>query len=420
MANSQNDFRNGRALPKNVQEKVDTSEDEIDLTEYLRVLWKRKYLIAAGSALPALLFGLFFFFSPSDYKVTYKYDVDQESYTVLPDRFDSAGKHAQEISKADIHLESSGELLTMTVSQGKRAAEAEKDELDEKGHRILIDRFNSTENLDKLIAKLRESRPDEHAREMPKADIRLESSGELLTMTIVGRPKKDMQRISLVVRDNFEKVIPIYSVKKELISAIAKFKAEMADIEENKFSLELELQKKKAILAKLKDLEPADSNKIPGNIILQFDNISENSEYLPLTYQVQITDANIINIEETIKANQEKYDYYKILISLNERLFDEVKNKTSSYYTIREFHSFLTGIVNNYEDKKLVDCLNAYIKKIENVTSTNIPVVEEPGVHLVPKDIVKKITILFVALLLIMTLVAFLLGAVQQRQAPTS
>lgn len=397
MASSKNDIPKNQSVPKNIMGKADTSEGEIDLIDYFRVLWKRRYFIFLFAVLPVLIVFLILIFLPKDYEITYIYDtwLDKEPYKALSGEFENI------------------EDLYQFQAQSE-------DKLSEKNRRILLDEFHSAENLDKLTAKLKENRLDKYAQKMARENVRLEVSGTSLAMTIVGRPKKDMQRISLVVRDNFEKVIPIYSVKKELISAIAKFKAEMADIEENKFSLELELQKKKAILAKLKDLEPADSNKIPGNIILQFDNISENSEYLPLAYQVQITDANIINIEETIKANQEKYNYYKSLISLNERLFDEVKNKTSSYYTIQEFHSFLTGIVNDYEDKKLVDCLNAYIKKIENVTSTNIPVVEEPSVHLVPKDIVKKIVVLFVALLLIMTLVAFLLEAVQQRQAPTS
>ncbi|MHC4228395.1 MAG: hypothetical protein ACYSW0_13300 [Planctomycetota bacterium] len=420
MASSQNNFRNGRALPKNVQEKVGTNEDEIDLTEYLRILWKRKYLIVAGSALPSLLFGLFFFFSPSDYKVIYNYDVDQESYTVLPDRFDGADKHAQEISKADIHLESSGELLTMTVSQGKLAAEAEEDELDEKDHRILIDRFNSAENLDKLIAKLRESRPDERARKMPRADIRLESTGALLAMTIVGRPRKDLQKICSIARENFENVIPIYSVKEELSNSIVRFRAAMADIEKSRFSRMLELKRKKAILAKLKNAGPTDSNGIPAGVILHFDNVSQNSEYLPLPYQVQAADATIINIEEIIVADQEKYNYYESLLDLNERLLAEVRGKASSHYTIQDFHSFLTDIIGEHENEELADYLHAYIKHIENMISTNIPIVEKPMVHPVPKLAVKKTAVLFAALLLIATLTAFLLEAVQQKQAPAS
>jgi hypothetical protein len=368
MASSQNNIPNSQTNPKNIQEKANPYEDEINLIDYFMVIWKRKYFIVIGSVLPALVVALVIFSWPISYQIDYIYDVNA----------------------------------------------------DEKSCKALLDEFHSAENLDKLTVKLKENQLEKYAQKMTRENVRLTVSGTSLAMTIVGRPQKDMQRISLVVRDNFEKVIPIYSVKKELSSAIAKFKAEMADIEENKFSLELELEKKKAILIKLKDLEPVDSNKIPGNIILQFDNISENSEYLPLAYQVQITDANIINIEETIKANQEKYDYYKNLISLNERLFDKVKNKTSSYYTIQEFHSFLISIVNDYEGKELVDYLNAYIKKIENATSANIPVVEKPRAYPIPKDAVKKTGIVFVALLMITIFGALLIENIKKSQAPAS
>ena len=45
-------------------------EDEINLADYFRVLWKRKYLIVLGSVLPALVVGLVIFSGPKSYKVT--------------------------------------------------------------------------------------------------------------------------------------------------------------------------------------------------------------------------------------------------------------------------------------------------------------------------------------------------------------
>lgn len=71
------------------------------------------------------------------------------------------------------------------------------------------------------------------------------------------------------------------------INLIDYFRAKMADIEENRFSLEPELERRKAILAKLKSLEPEDSGKMPGGIVLQFDNAGRNSECLPLAYQME-------------------------------------------------------------------------------------------------------------------------------------
>jgi hypothetical protein len=368
MASSQNDIPNDQPVPRNIRNSADTYEDEIDLIDYFRVLWKRKYFIVLGSALPALLVGLILFLSPRDYKVTHTYDTG----------------------------------------------------LDEQGGRVLLGQFYGAENVDKLAGKLRESGFDRYAQQMSKANIQLEISDASLTMTITGSPAKDVQRISSIVRDNLEKVIPIYSVKKELGVAIAGFKSKMADIKDNEFSLELELERNKAILPKLKDLASSGLGEIPGNIVLHFDNVSANSAYLPLAYQAQATDAKIINLEETVRANLRTCDYYKSLLSLNERLLDEVTNKASSYYTIQEFHAFMTNILGEYEDKESADYLNAYIKRTENVMSANSPVIEEPSVYPVPKGTVKKSEVVFAALLMITMFAAFLIEAVQKKRIPAS
>ena len=391
MTSSKND------IPKSIMGKADTSEDEIDLIDYFRVLWKRKYFIVLGSVLPALIVFLIFNFSPKDYKITYIYDtwLDKEPSKLLSSEFESIKDLSQPTAQS-------------------------VDDLVEKNRRILLDRFYSKENLDKLAARLRENGFDKYAQGISKTRIQLEITNSLLTLTIIGSPGQDMQKISSIVRDDFEKVIPIYAVREDLSSTIAGLKTEMADIKENSFSLEIELERKRAILKKMKNLPPPDPNKIPGGIILQIDNISQNSEYLPLAYQIQAIDANIINIEETIKATQGKYNYYNNLISLNEKLLDEIKNETSSYYTIQEFHSFLTNIIGDYTEKELADYLNAYTKRIENVISINTPVIEKPSVSPIPKGAAKKSAVSFAVLLMITTLIAFLLEAVQQKQAPAS
>ncbi|MHC4205721.1 MAG: hypothetical protein ACYSTT_13790, partial [Planctomycetota bacterium] len=320
MPNPKNDIPNKQSVSKNIMGKADTSEDEIDLIDYFRVLWKWKYFIFLFTVLPALIFFLILNFLPKDYMITYIYDT-------------SINRGLPKVLSRDFEG---------TKDSYQLRAQSDKESL-EKNRRILLDKFYSKENLDKLTARLRENGFDTYARRISKTQIQLEISNALFTLTIIGGPEQDMQRISSIVRDNFEKVIPIYAVREELCSTIAVYKAEMADIKENSFSLELELERKRAILKKMKNLQPSDPNKKSGGIILQIDNISQNIEYLPLAYQIQVFDANIINIEETIKATQEKYNYYNNLISLNEKLFEELKNKTSSYYTIQEFHSLLVN-----------------------------------------------------------------------------
>jgi hypothetical protein len=329
-------------------------------------------------------------------------------------------------------------------------------ELDEKSYKMLLDRFYSAENLDRLTSKLRESGLTKYAQKIAGAttdetlrklvifelfppnfkrgtggvsvivtDIEdLEkiqpARSTLLSMTIVGAQQSSMKGIVSIVKDNFEKLIPMYSVKEALNTAIINFKTNMANIEENRVSLKLELERKKATLVKLRNLEPRDPNRILNSTVLERNNVGRNSGYVSLAHQIQAIKSNIIGLEESIRANQETYNYYKSLLTLSERLFEQVRDKASSHYTIQEFHAFLTNIASEYEDEELIGYLNAYIKKIENTISTNIPIIEEPKICLIPKGSVNKPVIVFAVLLMITTFAAFLLEAVQKSQAQAS
>jgi hypothetical protein len=178
--------------------------------------------------------------------------------------------------------------------------------------------------------------------------------------------------------------------------------------------LALELERKKATLAKLKNLEAEDSNKVRANITLQFSETGVNGTYLSLAYQIQAIESTIINTEESIKANQDWYNYYKGLIGLNERLLEQVKTKASSYYTIQQFHSFLATLASNYESKELIGYLNAYIKRIENMISTNVPLIEDPKIYPIPKGTFKKTLLAFVVLLMTATVTAFVAEGIQK------
>lgn len=389
MARSHNDIPNSQPVPENVRREVNTCDDEITLVDYVRVLWKRKCLILLGSVLPALAFGLVIFSLPRDYKVTYTYDMglNEKEYKTLLDKFYSGENLERVISK----LEENG-----LNKYAGRIAQATVDELKGKlvGFEVSPSFFETMETL--KTADVKDIEDIQRAR------------GTLLVMIIRGRPQKDMATISSIVRNNFEKIIPMYSVKQRLNTTIIGLKSDMAAIEENRYTLELDLAKKRAILTKLKGLRPEDSSQITSDIILQFENVGSNSAYLPLAYQVQAVESTIIDLEENIKANEQKYGYYSSLLSLNQRLFDEVKKAESPYYTIQQYHPFLTSILNDYEDKELVDYLSAYIKKIENSISANIPIMDVPKLYPVPKGTVKKIAIVFAISLMIVIFSAFL------------
>ena len=369
-------------------------QDEVNLIDYLKIVWKRKYLIIFGSLLPAFAAGLVLYFLPRDYRVTYTYEMglNEKKYQMLLDKFYSAENLDRIISK--LKAEKQG-------IYADKVAEAKTQKLLSKlvSFEVTPSFFNSIKTL-----KTNDIRNIEQIQE---------AEGTLLTMTITGQPFEDMQRISSIVKDNFENIIPMYSIRQELNTIITDLKTEMAEMEQNRFEMSLEVKNKKAILTKLRDIKPDDSEKAANDITLQFENVGRNSAYLPLPYQIQATESLLITLEESIKSDEEKYSYYDSVLKLNERIFDEIRKKKTPYYSTRQFHPFLLGIVDEY-NKEIQDYLKAYTKKIENTMFANIPVIEEPKIYPVPKGTIRKSSVVFAISLIVMTFAAFLLEAVDK------
>ena len=417
MTDSQNNPTGKQTGPTNVQEETHF-EDEIDLIDYFKVIWKRKWFILLGSVLPALIVGLILFFSPRMYKVTYTYDVKDQSIYDLKDR------------------------SSIDVSNWN---------LNEKNYNVLLTTFYSTDNIIKIVNKLQKNGLDRYAelinrtREMEdlkkfvdfkvlplfidssKAKIigaaELEQIGQLkaqlLKLNIIGRPKNSIPKISSVIRDNFENIIPLYLIEEQLNASTRECRAMMADIEKNRFNLELDLKTNESILAKLKDIKAGPPAKTKGKITVQFD-VGNRSEYLPVEYQIQAAKSKAIQLEEKIATNEKKYNYYGDLLTLNEKLFAELNNKMSSYYTIQQFRSFLTDSVDNCNSRELKDYLNSYIKKIENRISASAPVTEKPKIYAISKGTAKKSAIVFAISLMISVFAAFLLEGLEKSQTRVS
>ncbi len=416
MANSENGGSNKQAGSDNVHEEANIYEDEINLMDYFLVLWKRKWFIFLASVLPALIVGLVFFFSPRSYEVTYIYDV------------------------YDVRGDVRGDVSSWS--------------LNEKNYNILISRIYSEENMDKIASKLRENDLNEYAEQLlnaanspdalknllkfepipPYIDLSTakvtnpeqleqirELTAQLLNMTIIGKPKEDLAKIGLVIRDNFEKVVPIYSIERQVTNAINGYRSQMAGIEANRFSLDLLLKTNKAVLERLKKIEIGIPDKGEDNVMLQFD-VGSKSEYLPLGYQVRAAEAKIVEFEEQIRTNSENYDYYAHLLKLNEKLISYVKKVMPSYCTLEQFHSFLTNTLAEYNEneQQLLDYLKAYIKRIENKIANVIPLVEKPKVYPVAKGTVKKSAIVFVIALMMSVFASFLLEGLKKAKAQAS
>jgi len=414
MESLQSNNPNSQPAPTGANQEANIYEDEINLMDYFRVLWKHKYFILLGSFLPALIVGLILSFWPRKFKVTYVYDVKDQSI------YDVKDQSIYDVKDQSIYDDRDQSAYDF---KGQAIYDVSNWNLNENNYKILLDRFYSAENTNKIKSKLQEYNSWAVNFEVLPSYTNLSKTkitnpselekirqleAQLLSMTITGKPENSIPQISLVIRDNFENVIPVYMIQNQLSAAIRRYRSRMANIEENRFNLELALKTNKAVLAKLKNIKTPVSDRSASNIALQFD-ISGKTEYLPAEYQIQAIESKTIQLEEQLVENEKKYNHYKDLLALNEKLFAELKEKTSSCYTIQQHHSFLTDLVDSSKNRELKDYLNSYIKRIENRISISAPVTEKPKVYAVSKGTAKKTAITFGVSLLISTFTAFLL-----------
>lgn len=412
MAGMENNSSKKKITTKDASEVVKICEDEISLIDLFLVLWKWKIFVLVGSIVPTLTIGLIIYFIPHDYTVTYTYDVTNQATNQITNQ------------------------TTMDVSNWN---------LNEKNYNILLGRFYSKENLSRIINKLQQVGLNKYATsisnarrkqklekllklkvlppfinitETRQADFtqleRLRSlQAQLLNITIVTNSKKDIYKISSVVRENFETIIPMYFVAEQLNASINNLRAEMAAIQENKFGLQLDLEKNKNILAKLKNIKTENSNKNGSDIILQFD-VGGRSEYLPVEYQIQTAESEVIKLEETIRDYEKKYEHYQSLLSLSEKLLIELENKKLLHYSIQQFYSFLLESITKIEKQELKDYLNSYIKKIENRIAVSTAVTENPSISAIAKGTIKKSAVVFLIALMMSVFASFLLEGLKK------
>jgi len=313
---------------KNSPKSQSSSNAVID---YFRVLWKRRYFIVLGSVLPALIVGLILFLRPRDYKIAFTYNMglDEKAFKVLENTFystENLEKLAEKLQESGFNKYAKRRIAAVGTDEGLKWSVS----------------FEISPSYFEAIEPSKAKNLDE----LQKVQ---QAKGSLLVMRVGAKSGENIREIASVCRNNFEQIIPLYSQREELNNKIISFKEKMAGIEETRYTLNLELERKKSTLEKLKNSGSEGLDKLPSDIVLQFNieplkakdidelqkfqDVGNNSAYLPLPYQIQAAETQIINLEEQIRANSENYDYYAQLLKLNEKLFSYVKKVTPSYGT---------------------------------------------------------------------------------------
>ena len=415
MENTGNDGANKPLVGDDIGEKSRGYEDEINLVDYLFILWKHKWLILVCSVLPALIVGVCIHLSPSSYVVTYTYDVRGDV-------------------KGDVRDDVGGDVSNWN--------------LNEKYFNVLQSRFYSEDNLNRITGKLEQNKLDESAEHIktfrsgtsswsvnfevspPFPDLSKlnaidpgqiekfrDMKASLLNMTITGRSKEYIGKIALAIRDNFEEVTPLYLILEQLSTDIRGYNSNLANIESSRFGLDLDLKNYIEMLAGLKKVEVAALGEKRGEIVLQFD-VGDQLQYLPLTYQVQAMESKVLELEGQITKNATNYKYYEDLSGLSAQMVAELNDKLHSgeNYTIELFNSFLADLIGEIEQQELKDYLASYIKKLENRISVSAPVLQTPKITSVAKDASRKSALAFIVALACSVFLAFLIESVQKHK----
>ncbi len=365
-------------------------EDEINLIDLLLVLWRWKWFIALVPVVAAVGAGLFVFLQPRLYEINYTYDMKlgEKELKTLEDRFYSAEN-----------------LFKFTES------------LKKKGFDIYSDKVLQTESLKSLQSFVRfeispfyfKSIDTIESKELDELQKIQQLKGSLLKMQLRTNEREKIREIAHIARDVFEKVMFFYPVRRSLNEKVISLKGELADIEEKRYTTEKQLDRKKSTLEILKTTDVEELGGLPKDIVLQFNNIGANSAYLPLPYQIQAAKTQLINLQEQMEATKENYRYYSALLALEEEVFAFAKSLVATDGDFNQFHEFLIQQLKQYEQKQdpVKDYLTAYIKRIENKQAGLVPLVEIPKVYALPRNTLKTVALVFVAVFVLSVFGAF-------------
>jgi hypothetical protein len=391
-----------------------TAASDFEFGRFLHLLWRRRLLIAAGSLLPALLAAMLLFLWPRKYTATFVYEhlVRESEYNVLVRRFYS--------------LENLDKIVGQLREKGLPACA-----------QGLLD-CRSEGSLEKLIRLTASpAYPKRLQTTDPATSEKISAfQASLLSIQITGRSRQEVETIAAVVTGNFERVLPLYVIRNDLKETMRRLEAMAADIENNRFMLDLDLRGEQARLEKLKALEggqtssvwnseirdsnvPSEDSRAAGpggegghaemnqdRIVLQFTDVKGSREFLPLPYQVRAVQSKIVDLQETIRGSEDRYTYYVGVLELIHKLRDQIEKSILTQYAVQQFLDFVGEQLLACKDEAQADYLRAYVRRTENLVFVSTRAGENPVIYPVSKHLAGMSLLVFIASMMATTFVA--------------
>lgn len=323
-------------------------------------------------------------------------------------------------------------------------------QLSESQHTVLLQRFYSQENLDKIIRRLGEQGLADYAGKLDKARVRQSFNSlirfevspmypkrlqttdpttsaqisafqaRLLSVKVIGDSYQQVLKAGAIITDNVEGVLPVYDIRNELKESIQRYQTLAAQVEDNRFTLTVDLQMEQAKLQKLKSVDGAATQTSQGNIVLQFTDVEKSSEFLPLPNQILAVHSRIIDLQETLASDTEKYAFYLKVLDLNNRLLKQIEGSLLTDYTAQQFLTSLGEQLLACKEDTVADYLKSYIRKTENLVQVSTRAGEKPVVYPVSRNAVTNGILVFVLFFMIATFAAVLSEYHRQRRGPAT
>lgn len=373
------EFRRGRADPVPLQGPA--------ALVYLSLLWRYSLVIAALSLGPAVAVALLLVLWPSQYVAAsvYERQLSESQYSVLQQRFFSQ----ENLDKIIFHLRGRG--------------------LEKYARRL--DKARGRQSFGKLIRfGVSPMYPRRLQTTDPNTSTQISNfQARLLYVTVFGGSEDQVLTTGAIVTNNLENILPLYDIRNGLKESIQEYKRLAAEIEDKRFALTVDLQREQARLLKLKSVDGIASQPGQDNIVLQFNDIKSSSEFLPLSYQVLAVHSRIIDLEESVAGDAEKYAYYLKVLDVSDRLLNRIESSLLTDYTVGQFLESLREQLKTSQDAAVTDYLQSYMRRTENLVQMSTRAGEKPAVYVVSRSIVKNSILAFVVFLMIALLTSVLL-----------
>ena len=130
---------------------------------------------------------------------------------------------------------------------------------------------------------------------------------------------------------------------------------------------------------------------------------------MPLPYQVRAVASKIIDLQETIRGNEDKYAYCIGVLELTEKLLSRVEQSILTYYTTQEFLSFAGEQLPACTDKAQSDYLKSYMRRTENLVFASARAGVSPVIYPVSKHLAGTGVVVFIASLMVAIFAAVVL-----------